>query len=235
MESSGKKSAGCIIATIVGVFFVIAIGILLGLFAFGLLAYRGGPPAVNDSPLTGSSPVSGPSSKSSSPDAEGETPSPTPEQRAAIAGGTEVAWDGQGISWTVPSGWTKQSSTGELFSCKSPGTWDAGWLTVSISAMPDSMPTDASLNALHQAALDQQKLGKYTEVRWLVLDGVRGVQFREKAPEDSSGVQRIQWQAYRNYNGQKQLVNLMVHSTGKGFQTHVDALYGILYSTKLVK
>ena len=122
-----------------------------------------------------------------------------------------------------------------MFSYKSPGTWDAGWITVSISVLPDSIPTDVSLNAMHQAALDQQKLGKYTEVRWLVLDGVRGVQFLEKSPDDSSDVQRLQWQAYRSYNGQKQLINLMVHSSGKGFPTHVDALYGILYSTKLTK
>lgn len=232
MESSGKKSTGCIIASIVGAFFVAAAVILLAIFGFGYFAYRGGPTAINNTPVTGASPTPG---SKSAPVAEGESPSPTAEQRAAVAGGSEVTWEGQGITWTVPSDWSKQTSTAEMFSYKSPGSWDAGWLNVSISPLPDSIPTDVSLNAMHQAALDQQKLGKYTEVRWLVLDGVRGVQFREKSPEDSSDVQRIQWQAYRNYNGQKQLINLMVHSSGKGFPTHVDALYGILYSTKLVK
>lgn len=234
MESSAKKSTGCIIAAVVGGFFVIAAVLLVVLFGFGYYAYRGGPPAVNNTPITGSGPSKDSPATSSAP-AAGEAPSPTPEQRAALEGGSAVSWDGQGMSWTLPKGWSNQNSSAELYSSKSPGTWDAGWLTVSISPLPDSIPTDVSLNAMHQVALDQQKLGKYTEVRWLVLDGVRGVQFREKSPEDPSDVQRIQWQAYRNYNGQKQLINLMVHSSGKGFPTHVDALYGILYSTKLTK
>jgi hypothetical protein len=235
MESSAKKSTGCIIAAVVGGFFVVAAVLLVVLFGFGYYAYRGGPPAVNNSPMSGSAPVTSTSGSGSAAAAAGETPSPTPEQQAAIAGGTETTWDGQGMSWTLPKGWSKQSSTPELYSSKSPGTWDAGWLTVSISTLPDSFPADTSINAMHQAALDQQKLGKYTEVRWLVLDGVRGVQFREKSPDDPTDVQRIQWQAYRKFNGQTQLINLMVHSSGKGFPTHVDALYGILYSTKLTK
>lgn len=232
MDSSGKKT-GCIIASIVGAFFVIAAVILVVLFGFGYYAYRGGPPAVNNSPLSGSSPASGGSGSSSAPAAAGETPSPTPAQQAAIAGGTVTTWDGQGISWTLPSGWTKMSSSAEMFSYKSPGTWEAGFLIVNISTMPDSIPTDVSLNAMHQAALDKQKIGDYTEVRWLVIDGVKGVQFLEKSPEDSSDPQRLQWQAYRSHNGQKQLINLILSSSGKGFPTHVDALYGILYSTKL--
>ncbi|MBK6428162.1 MAG: hypothetical protein IPF82_18845 [Blastocatellia bacterium] len=235
MESSAKKSTGCIIAAVVGGFFVVAAVLLVVLFGFGYYAYRGGPPAVNNTPMSGSAPTGGSSGSSSAPSASGESPSPTPGQQAAIAGGTETSWEGQGITWTLPKGWSKQSVSPEMFSYKSPGTWDAGWITVSISVVPDSIPTDVSLNAMHQAALDQQKLGKYTEVRWLVLDGVRGVQFLEKSPDDSSDVQRLQWQAYRSYNGQKQLINLMVHSSGKGFPTHVDALYGILYSTKLTK
>lgn len=139
------------------------------------------------------------------------------------------------MSWTLPKGWSKQNVAPEMFLYKSPGSFDAGWINVSISLLPDSFPADTSINAMHQAALDKQKLGEYTEVRWLVLDGVRGVQFREKSPDDPSDVQRIQWQAYRKFNGQTQLVNLMVHSSGKGFPTHVDALYGILYSTKVMK
>ena len=235
MESSAKKSTGCIIAAVVGGFFVLAAILLVVLFGYGIYRYKGGPPAVNNSPMSGSAPVTSTSGSGSAAAAAGEIPSPTPEQQAAVAGGTETSWEGQGMSWTLPKGWSKQNVTPELFLYKSPGSFDAGWINVSISLLPDSFPADTSINAMHQAALDQQKLGKYTEVRWLVLDGVRGVQFREKSPDDPSDVQRIQWRAYRKFNGQTQLVNLMVHSSGKGFPTHVDALYGILYSTKVMK
>jgi hypothetical protein len=77
--------------------------------------------------------------------------------------------------------------------------------------------------------------GEVNEVRWLSLDGVRGVMFRESAPEDDDSPQRLQWMAYREYKGQTQLVNIILASRGKDFARHEDALYGILYSTKLAK
>jgi len=40
--------------------------------------------------------------------------------------------------------------------------------------------------------------------------------------------------AYRKYNGQLQFVNVMLSSNGTGFKQHQDAMYGVLYSTKLV-
>jgi hypothetical protein len=35
------------------------------------------------------------------------------------------------------------------------------------------------------------------------------------------------------YAGQVQLVNLMLSSSGKDFPRHEDAMYGVLYSTKI--
>jgi hypothetical protein len=40
--------------------------------------------------------------------------------------------------------------------------------------------------------------------------------------------------AYRKYAGQVQLVNLMLSSNGIGFPKHQDAMYGVMYSTKIV-
>ena len=57
--------------------------------------------------------------------------------------------------------------------------------------------------------------------------------FREAAPESEDGSQRLQWIAFRTYKGQKQMLNVMLASRGKDFARHEDALYGILYSTKL--
>jgi hypothetical protein len=36
---------------------------------------------------------------------------------------------------------------------------------------------------------------------------------------------------FRDYKGQKQMLNIMLASRGKYFARHEDALYGILYST----
>jgi hypothetical protein len=60
------------------------------------------------------------------------------------------------------------------------------------------------------------------------------VEFREANPEKPDDSRRLQWLAYRKFAGQVQLVNLMLASSGKDFPHHQDAMYGILYSTKLV-
>src|ERR1043165_9036244 len=44
-----------------------------------------------------------------------EKPNPTAAQTAAIAGGQEVKWDQQGITWTLPPNWKKSSVTTEGF------------------------------------------------------------------------------------------------------------------------
>ena len=145
-------------------------------------------------------------------------------------------WEEQGLSWTVPARWNIQRHVEQIFSVKSPGSFDAGWLAATVSPPMDaSFPTDTSLDAMYQAALDQKASGKYTAVRWLELDGVRGVEFAEAPPADPSDVQRVEWQGYRTRDGRKELVTVMVHSSGKGFPTHADVLHAILYSTKVSK
>lgn len=231
MEKKGM-SPGCIIGIVVAAFFALSAVMLIVVFGLGLVFYqKQGIPTVNEAPVSGGSPVT------SSPASGGTAarPDPTPEQARAVDGGQSITWADQGMSWTVPAGWNKQQETKEIFSVKSPGSWDAGWLTVSISPMAADFPTDISIDAMYKSALDQQKLGKYSMVRWLELDGIKGVQFAEAPPEDSGDVQRVQWQGYRTYNGQTQLVNLMVHSSGKGFPTHENELYGVLYTSKVSK
>jgi hypothetical protein len=163
--------------------------------------------------------------------AEAEPPSPTAEQQAAIAGGQSVGWEQQEIGWTVPQKWKKMSADSTSLLWRSPGSWDAASLIASISPMAANFPSEISLNAYYDAHMQDKQ--KYSEVRWLILDGVKGVMFRESAPEDDDSPQRLQWLGYREYKGQKQLVNIMLASRGKDFARHEDALYGILYSTQL--
>jgi hypothetical protein len=163
--------------------------------------------------------------------AEAEPPNPTAEQQSAIAGGQTAGWEQQEIGWTVPQKWKKTSADSTSLMWRSPGSWDAASLIASISPMAPDFPAELSLKAYYDA--HQRDKQKYSEVRWLKLDGVKGVMFRETAPENADGAQRLQWLGYRDYKGQKQLVNIMLASRGKDFARHEDALYGILYSTKL--
>jgi hypothetical protein len=160
-----------------------------------------------------------------------EKPNPTSAQIAAIANGQQVKWDEQGISWTLPPGWKKQEVTNDNFNY-SLGT--EVFLIVSISPMSADMPTDISLNAFHEGAKVREKNGQVDEVKWLELDGVRGAEFRESKPQMGSDLRRLQWLTYRKYAGQTQYLSLMLSGTADNFAKHQDALYGILYSTKLV-
>jgi len=167
----------------------------------------------------------------SSAGAEAEPPSPTAEQQSAIAGGQSAAWEQQEIEWTVPQKWKKHSADSTSLLWRSPGSWDAASLIVNISPMAADFPSEISLKSYYDAySKDKQK---YAEVRWLKLDGVKGVMFRESSPESADGPQRLQWLGFRDYKGQKQMLNIMLASRGKDFARHEDALYGILYSTKL--
>ena len=165
--------------------------------------------------------------------AAAEKAQPTAAQTAAIAGGQQAKWDRQGISWTVPPNWTEQENESKSFMWRSPGSADAASLIVSISPMPESFPTDSAMDAAYEQAKDRAKNGEVDEVKWVEIDGLKGVQFREANPEKPDGIRRLQWLAYRKYLGQVQMINLMLSSEGKDFDRHKDAMYGILYSTKI--
>lgn len=163
--------------------------------------------------------------------AEAEAPSPTAEQQAAIAGGQSAEWAQQEISWTVPQTWKKSSADSSSLLWRSPGSWDAASLIVSISPMAADFPDEISLQSNYDSfKRDKQK---YEEVRWLKLGGVKGVMFREAAPESGDSPRRLQWIGFRDYKGQKQMVNIMLAAQGKYFSRHEDTMYGVLYSTEM--
>ena len=163
-----------------------------------------------------------------------EQANPTAAQAEAIAGGQNVKWDSQGMSWTVPPSWKEASNESKMLVWRSPGGSDAANLIVSISPMDESFPTETSIKAFYDGAKTRMKNGEVDEVKWVEIDGVKGLQFREANPEKPDDFRRLQWMAYRKYAGQVQLVNVMVSSNGRGFEKQQDAMYGVLYSTKLV-
>ena len=236
-QPAAKKglSTGCIVGLVVAGLAVVA-GIIVVIGAAGGLYYFSRQAANMNAPTgpAGSRPSPGATSGAS--DTSGaDAPEPTSAQSAAVAGGQTAAWEQQEITWTVPQRWARHEVSSQSFLWRSPGTWDAASLIGTISPMGADFPADVSSNAFYQQAQTRKANGEVDEVRWLNLDGVRGVMFRESAPEDEDSPQRLQWMAYRNYKGQTRLVNIMLASRGKDFARHEDALYGILYSTKLTK
>jgi hypothetical protein len=161
-----------------------------------------------------------------------EKPEPNAAQTAALANGETVKWDQQGMTWTFPPNWKKQDVRNESFNYSG----DGAFLTVSISVMPQMEKlTDVSSKAMFEGAKTQQKIGKYDEVKWLELDGMRGVGFRESKQEMPGDIRRLEWQAYRTYAGNTQLVTMILSTDSGNFAKHQDELYAILFSTKLVK
>ena len=160
-----------------------------------------------------------------------EKANPTAAQSAAIANGQPVKWDQQGITLTLPRNWSKAEVRNEAL------TYDGGGahLSISISVMPQMEKlVDISSKAMYDAAKTQQKIGKYDEAKWLEIDGLRGVEFRESKQEMAGDIRRLEWQAYRTYAGNTQLVQMILSTNSGDFSKHDDELYGILYSTKLV-
>lgn len=162
---------------------------------------------------------------------EVEKPQPTAAQQAILANSQGVTWDQQGISWMMPPNWKKIDVRTESFSYSGSGAF----LTVAISVMPQMESlVDTSIKAMYEAAKTQQKIGKYDEVKWLELDGVRGVEFRESKQEMTGDIRRLEWQGYRKFGGNTQLVTMILSSDSGNFPKHEDELYAIMYSTKIV-
>ena len=196
----------------------------------------GAATAGGDATSSGGGGATGAGSTSSADATGGQTaerPQPTAAQLAAIEGGQDAKWDQQGITWTVPKGWVKDRAETTMFNWRSPGGGDFGFLIANVSPMGESFPTDISLKAMYDQTVERKKNGQVEDVRWLELDGVKGVALREAPPENKEDPRRIQWIAYRKYAGQTQMLILTLSSTGRSFEKWQDALYGILYSTKL--
>lgn len=225
-----------------GVKVLIVVVILLVVGTIALLAVGGGVAywlsrRASDAASTypGSSSSGSNQSSSSSTADDAQPPQPTAEQSAAIAGGQSANWAQQEISWTVPQRWKQDSADSNSFTWSSPGSADAAHMIASVSLMGGDFPVDTSLKAYYDGFQRDKANGKYDEVRWLKLDGVKGVIFRETSPEKGDDIQRLEWIGYRKYKGQSQQVTIILSALGKYFARHEDALYGVLYSTKMTK
>jgi hypothetical protein len=201
----------------------------LGLITFALTFCGLGERLKQISGGTNSNSSSNGSTKSG--DTPAEKPTLTSSQQAITDASTEAKWDEQGISWKLPSGWPKMNVNKDSFNYGSPAN---GFLIASISVMPDSFPSDVSIKATYDSALEQLKQGNYEKVRWLEIDGVKGVEWSE-ALKEKDGIRRHQWIAFRRYQGQNQQLNIIISTNGTNFEKQKDAFAAIMYSMKIAK
>jgi hypothetical protein len=183
-----------------------------------------------NSPANSNSPANGPKSPTGGDTAEKATP--TSEQQAIADAGDKTSWDDQGMSWMLPKGWKKMTATKAAFNYSSP---DLAFLLVNISDMPSNFPAETSLKATYESSVDQIRTGKYEKVRYLEIDGIKGVEFVETMPEDKGDPRRHQWIAYRTYQGNNQMLNVMLSTKGSNFEKHTTDFPAILYSMKIGK
>lgn len=206
---------------------LLAIGGLAAVMAFCGLGERLKQMSGADQANGGNPPKSGIPNTSAA-----DKPTMTAKQQEIADAGKEIKWDEQGITWRLPASWKKTQSLKESLNYSSP---DNAFLIASISVMPDNFPSESSINATYESALEQLKQGKYEAVRWLEIDGVKGVEWIEAMPEDKSGARRHQWIAFRRYLGQNQQLNIMFSTAGSKFDAHRDEFAVAMYSMKIPK
>lgn len=153
-------------------------------------------------------------------------------EQSALLTGEPLKWEEQGLSWKLPKGWRKIVQNRNMLNYASP---DNAFLIVNISPMADNFPVDVSTEAFYNGAVTRMKNGEVKNVKYTEIDGVKGIEFVESAPEDKGDPQRHQWLAYRKYGGQVQMLNLMLSTKGSNFAKHADEFQAVLYSTGIVK
>lgn len=161
------------------------------------------------------------------------TPEMTAGQKASIEGGQQAVWEQQGITWTVPSNWKKMTADANTFQWQSPSPF--GFLIVAVSNLGADFPIDISTKAMYDQDATRKQAGEILSYRYLMLDGVKGVEDLEVEKTNKSDVRRLEWRGYRKRNGLVQLITIIMSSESQHFSKHTDALHAILYSTKIEK
>lgn len=160
-----------------------------------------------------------------------EKPTLSSAQQSIADSAQETAWTDQGITWKLPAAWKKKVEK-ETFNYSGP---DNAALLVNIASMSPDFPVDSSITAYYDQAVQQMKTGKYERVRYLEIDGIKGVEWVEAPPEGKDDPRRHQWIGYRSYLGQTQMLNVMTAVRADNFSKHSDTFPAILYSMKATK
>lgn len=141
----------------------------------------------------------------------------------------QVEWKEQGLTITLPPSWSK---TEFEFANPIPDTMNwkdplgARLLVDVLNGRQVSSP-DKELQTEYEGVY-LQKQGKFEEVRYLTLDGVKGL-FRRSSDEERVS---LHWDAFRKHQGKFQYLNIYLSVPRDSFKLRQSELYGILHSIK---
>ncbi len=138
----------------------------------------------------------------------------------------EAAWKEQGLSFTLPAGWSRiELDTPMPDTVNWKGQQGARLLIDVLSGREISSP-DNELQTEYERRLYQQKQGKFDEVRYLTLDGVKGLLRRSADKQRVS----LHWDTFRKHEGKFQYLNVYLSVPTYSFKQRQSELYGILHS-----
>lgn len=158
------------------------------------------------------------------------------------AGGRAFTLAGRGIALTLPAGWRKdagaEAGAGE-YRWLGPGGAELSIAVSSYKLEYGGRPVEEETEEFFKA----HKEGGSQDVRFLEIDGVRGVHFlvEDEVWKLPGGKPHrefyrfIQWSAQRTYKSQRQVIAVSASAPVQSFGAHRDALYAILASLKFLR
>jgi hypothetical protein len=147
------------------------------------------------------------------------------------ADGRTITWEEQGVSFTVPAGWREEKTEIEdNFKLQGP---DGAGLSIDVLSLKAETSPEREL-AEHDGLLRLQA-GKFDELRYLELDGVRGLFTRAAPGAVVDDAVTLNWVAYRRHKGKQQFISLHLSSPRNSFSKRRDEIYAVLASTKLAQ
>lgn len=163
-------------------------------------------------------------------------PAEVAPEGVAVANGQQYTWADGGVSVTLPKNWEKRSESpaGFRWMISYDSKLQISDLAINVNEMINprgEIPADA-LESDMRFQLNQQKAGKVAEVKYLTIDGVKGVFHREadgNAPYNARG---LVWKSLRTFRGKRQLLLFNLTVTERNNAKFRGELEKILYSIK---
>lgn len=148
--------------------------------------------------------------------------------------GQTVALSEQGISFHLPKDWRND---GEPLT--SDRAWFQRWngpdkmvLTVYIADYKPEYKQDSIKDSLNNY-YNEQKRGGAKDVRYLEINGVRGVHYQ--SPLDEVKTLAVKWGAQYIYKGKRRILEMSLLCPNSNFTSRREELYGILNSIQFLQ
>lgn len=158
-----------------------------------------------------------------------EPPKLTAKQKKIIDRGKELDWKVNGLNWRIPQDSNKLLERDTILTYRSPSS------VTFVASVTPSQSYDKAVSIIkghYEQALANEKNSLVEQVRYLEIDGIKGVEFIEKVP-NNDGWQRHHWIAYREFNKLPQVIAVMCGTKVAAFENNKDVCAATLYSMKV--